>query len=341
VPSLGGVTVLEVCEALDLRLLAGRRGADRIVTAVHVIELSEPWDHLAPGELVLSNGLWHDAVGTVEEYIEKLVVHEAAGMGYGLVDDGTEVPSDVIAACEAAGLALFEVPPDGRFVDISAHVFERAHERRWGALQQSLDRTSRMTAALASDGGLEGMLDVLSELLGRTVVLATAGGRVRYASGADAGNVMIAPNVRGWHVRSVGGGLRLLVRKARVGSEADDDVTLDQAAALIQVEMRRLLDNAAFSRRYLSELLRMVESDEQPAALAARCAALGLRIDRGVRFVVGMLEPVEGLQLDDLQATVPLARSAEGVVSIVAADQVDAVVETLRGVPEVSAVGVG
>ena len=142
VPSLGGVTVLDVCEDLGLRLLAGRRVAGRVVTAVHVIELAEPWDHLAAGELVLSNGLWHDEVGTVQEYVEKLVACQAAGMGYGLVDEGTEVPADVIAACEALGLALFEVPPDGRFVDISAHVFERANERRWGALQQSLDHTS-------------------------------------------------------------------------------------------------------------------------------------------------------------------------------------------------------
>jgi hypothetical protein len=131
------------------------------------------------------------------------------------------------------------------------------------------------------------------------------------------------------------------VRKAPAGSQADDQVTLDQAAALIQVEMRRLQDNAAFSRRYLAELLRMVESDEPPAALAARCAALGLRIDRGVRFVVASLVPAEALELAELPVTTPLAPSAEGVVGIVAADQIDAVVESLRGVPEVAAVGIG
>lgn len=340
-PSLGGVTVLDVCEALGLRLLAGCEAAGRVVTAVHVIELSEPWDHLAPGELVLSNGLWHDSVGTVEAYVEKLVRHQAAGMGYGLVEPGTQVPDDVIAACESAGLALFEVPPEGRFVDISAYVFESTQGRQSDGLKQSLERTHRMAAALASEGGLESMLDVLGELLGRTVVLGTTGGSVRYAAGPQARTIAALDDPRGWEARPVGSGLGLMVRRSPVGSPPDDRETLDQASALIQVEMRRLRDNAAFRRRYLTELLRMIESDAEQAVVVARCSALGLRLDRGVRFVVASVAQGGTVELPDLPTGGSLARADDDVTALLPADDVDALVAALTGLGAVTAVGIG
>jgi len=135
--------------------------------------------------------------------------------------------------------------------------------------------------------------------------------------------------------------MQLLVRRAPLGTDGEDRVTLDQAVGLVQVEMRRLQDNASFRRRYLGELLRMIESDDEPAVVAARCSALGLRVDRGLRFVVACVEQgAHGVDLNDLPSAVLVAPTDDCITGLAPVHELDDVVAGLRALPQVTAIGV-
>jgi hypothetical protein len=114
-------TVHDVSEALGLRLLAGNRLSDRTVSAVHVIELAGPWNHLVDGELVLSNGLWHDEGTDTMSYVSRLADHGISGLRYGLMHVGDEVPQDMATKVDFF-LALSAA--EGRHPEPSPAVFE-------------------------------------------------------------------------------------------------------------------------------------------------------------------------------------------------------------------------
>lgn len=96
---------------LGLALVAGAEAADREIDWAHAIDLADPTPCLAGGELVMTTGI---SIGTDDaaqlDYVARLVKADAAALA---VDTGTtlsEVPAGVIAAGDALGMPVLEVP---------------------------------------------------------------------------------------------------------------------------------------------------------------------------------------------------------------------------------------
>jgi hypothetical protein len=90
------------------------------------------------------------------------------------------VPTDLVDACRAHGVPLFEVPVDVAFATVTEAVVRRLSAQRAGDMVTLLDRHRRLLAADAQGGGgLDAVLDLVSRDLGLECwVLSAAGGCV-------------------------------------------------------------------------------------------------------------------------------------------------------------------
>src|ERR1700712_206831 len=96
--------------ALELELLV-RGPAESLVREVlwlHNTELPDPSPYIRGSELVLTNGLWRDAVSAAE-FVAALRRARASGLIFGLTEQTPSAPDDLVDACTVADLPLVVV----------------------------------------------------------------------------------------------------------------------------------------------------------------------------------------------------------------------------------------
>lgn len=115
---------------------------DRPVRWVHNSDLVDPTPFLADDLVLLTTGtqLTDDvADDDVTDYVTRLVRRGVLALGFGSGVHRTGIPDQLVSACAAAGLALFEVPYDIPFLAIArAHaeaIAAEAYARRTWALE--------------------------------------------------------------------------------------------------------------------------------------------------------------------------------------------------------------
>ncbi|WP_309129921.1 PucR family transcriptional regulator [Microbacterium sp.] len=193
-------TLRALLERRDLRLrlvleedaLAGD-ALDRPMRWVHNSDLADPTPFLADDLVLLTTGTQFDGLDAhdVDAYVARLALRGVLGLGFGSGVHRSGVPAELIEACRARGLALFEVPYDIPFIAIArAHaeaIAAQAYARRTWALE-----TQRALAIAAlRPRGLEATLSVLGRRLECWVGMYDAAGALVHehpsGGGPDAG----------------------------------------------------------------------------------------------------------------------------------------------------------
>lgn len=176
--------------ALGLRLLAGSSaGVD--VEWAHAIELVDPSPWLAGGELILTTGLrMPRSVAEQAAYVDRLVARGAAGLAFGVGIRWAEVPRGLVERCEAAGLALLEVPLPTPFIAVTQAVAQRLADERERELQRVVRLQQSLTRTTLREG-MPGLVRALARALDVAVLVVDDSGRlVARSVGA---NALVAP----------------------------------------------------------------------------------------------------------------------------------------------------
>lgn len=163
----------------------GERDPD--ITWAHAIELDDPAPFLRGGELVLTTGLRLPR-GTVGQsaYVDRLVQANAAALGLGTGLRHAQVPAGVRRACEAADLALVEVPLPTPFIAVSQAVADRLGELRRLRLIETMDQQRALSRA-AVRGGVDAVVRTVARQLGAGVYLCDRTWRDLARAGASRG----------------------------------------------------------------------------------------------------------------------------------------------------------
>lgn len=162
--------------------MTGSDEEGREVRSVHTTDLQQPGRYVLPGELVLTNGLWHGEVPT-DAWVSELSQAGAAALGFGLGTPHGEIPADVVDACDQRSMPLIEVPEDLSFVAISDAVVAAHAEDQRSVLRQHLERSRTMLRGLSDGRGIGFLLDVLRDETGLDAALVSPSGRVLAAIG--------------------------------------------------------------------------------------------------------------------------------------------------------------
>lgn len=283
---------------LGTRIHAGASGADREVVWAHVCELTEPWEWLSGGELVLTIGLGVPA-GPEEQraYVERLAEAGAAGVAIAEQVHAPALSGELVATADRLGfpilLTAYEVP----FIAIERAVAE-------ASLRESRDRlnaTMRLydTVRRAATEGLGGaaLVDRLADTAGcrayvvdplrgqplfpgapepppglAAALAAAASGRsfplpavLRLSSSAEQGMALPVP-ARRPAVLLVPAGRRM----------RPDTAALQHVATIAALELEKLASERERERRFGAELLAHLIDGRPSADVAERLAGRGL-----------------------------------------------------------------
>jgi purine catabolism regulator len=174
--------------ALGLVQVAGRDDAGRSVRWVAVSELLDPTPYLEGGEILLTTGmnLPADDEAALAEYVGRIARRGVVALGLAVGLTHPAVPGGLIAAADAAGLPLLEVPPPTPFIAITRAVADLVAQGEREAVQRSLDAQRRLTRATLRPDGAASVVRELARLVGGWAMVVDAGGALLHAAPASA-----------------------------------------------------------------------------------------------------------------------------------------------------------
>ncbi|MFI6731541.1 PucR family transcriptional regulator [Nonomuraea sp. NPDC050451] len=272
------ISDLLAIDELRLTLLAG--DPSREFGTVHITDLPEPGRYLSGGELVLSGLMWWHEPGDSARFVAALVEAGVAALGAGQawLD---HVPADLVAACEAAGLPLVEVPTEVSFRTLAELVVPRLA----GDVRDALGRHRRLVAAIAEGADLRELFQLTAAELGVTGAVLSASGEVIVGAAADpvrlAKAYLTAPRLPahvGDHtIFAVGRGHRAagwalacdgdLMGRADLGYEL---------ASCVGLERNRMEEGHRVERRLTEQLIVAALAESDAAELNARLRTCGI-----------------------------------------------------------------
>ncbi|KIA65998.1 PucR family transcriptional regulator [Nocardia vulneris] len=163
---------------LALRLRGGAGGVGREVDLVLTTELEDPFPWLSRGELVLTTGMRLPRSSRERAaYLRAFDDCGVAAVGFGTGLTYAEVPADLIAAADAIGIPLLEVPLPTPFAAVVKKVSARVAELQYDALLRASRAQPRMTKALLKSGA-RAIVRELAGSLAATVLIVDAAGTV-------------------------------------------------------------------------------------------------------------------------------------------------------------------
>ncbi|MFG1702154.1 PucR family transcriptional regulator [Nonomuraea sp. M3C6] len=346
-----------VARRMRLRPLAGSGAVDAVVRWVAVSELADPTPFLEGDELLLTTGMRME--GDLSQYVARLVARGVAGLGFGVGVSHEEVPAALIAAADAAGLPLLEVPRETPFIAIGKVVSELLAAEQYDEISRAFAAQGRLTRAALRPEGMHAVIDRLAKEVGGWAALLDETGEVRHATrGARTGAVTaelthlrtgppdagggvradrlpssLALSGPGEHivVQPLGGGARPRGFFAAGAGHAFSPVThtvINAAGSLLTLAMEQGRTQREAERRVRSAVLELLLAGAKEQARAV-LGPLGGRLPEEPFVVLGA--GAEAVEVLEAHAFAALIESGPPAVALVAEDAAEAVALEVAG----------
>ncbi|MFI1353219.1 helix-turn-helix domain-containing protein [Streptomyces sp. NPDC020898] len=183
-------------EDLALRQIAGPVSPDPVIHWAHVSEMADPYPYLLGGELLLTAGVHipeaAEAAGSgtyFDAYVARIVAAGGAALGFGVAPVHDRVPRALVAACDAYGLPLLEVPPATTFSGVARAVWQLMAQARLAELRRVTEAQQSLAAAASGPDPIPAVLRRLAQRVGGRAVLYGPDGTEIAAAGREAGTV--------------------------------------------------------------------------------------------------------------------------------------------------------
>ena len=165
------LTVRDLLNGLDVRLLCGETSVDLPVRWVHISELEDPTQWLSGGELLLSTGMLLQAEAAQRAFIARLADHRLSGLGFGTGFTHAEVPGALLEAAAERDFPVFEVSYELPFIAVTEAAFTKLVNEQYAVLRRAIAAHERLERVVLSERGLEALAATLSTLIGAAVLV--------------------------------------------------------------------------------------------------------------------------------------------------------------------------
>jgi purine catabolism regulator len=233
------LTVAKLATECELRLAAGREGADRPIRWVHISELEDPTPWLSGGELLLTTGIQLTGAAEQRRFVALLDDHGLAALGFGTGFGHKRLPKALVEEAESRGLPLFEVPYEMPFIAITERAFTRLVNEQYDALERAAQLHERLERLVIEGRGLgEVVAAVADSIEGSAIVLDRSGRELGRRPRKRLGDA--EEGVQGIVAEALGGG------EARQAPFAPAHPALAERALVVPVPGRRDPSPVAF-----------------------------------------------------------------------------------------------
>lgn len=182
-----GITVAEALHYLPrVRVVAGRQGLERVITAVNVMEVPDIVNWVRPGELLFTV-LYaiRDDSEAQKNLVPELHRRGLAGLAIKPRRYVDRIPESMVEAAERLQFPLLEFPHDASHTDLIMPVMTRILAKQNLVLSRSQQAHRALMKVVLEGGGLERVAATLAELLQNPVLIHDAAGRTLAAAGLD------------------------------------------------------------------------------------------------------------------------------------------------------------
>ncbi|ULR50830.1 PucR family transcriptional regulator [Streptomyces deccanensis] len=192
---------------LGLRQIAGPVDAGTEIHSAHASEMPDPYPYLLGGELLLTAGVHipetagsdtgsHDYVDDhfdddyFDGYVSRIVAAGGAALGFGVAPVHDRVPRALIAACDAHGLPLIEVPPGTTFSGVARAVWQLMARARHAELRRVTEAQQGLAAAASRPDPVHAVLRQLAQRVSGRAVLYGPDGAELASAGREYGEAI-------------------------------------------------------------------------------------------------------------------------------------------------------
>ena len=175
------LTIRELATAggLGLEVVAGHAGIDRAIEAVYTGDLEDPTPWMIGGSLLLTTGpRFEEDPFSAARLVELLKQSGMVGVGVAIMPHVRAIPEAMIVAADREELPLLRVPEGTPFREITRYVFHALSSRDMHRLRRSLALQKQLLEVLLAEPDPSGLVHRLGELLGASMLLFTASGRL-------------------------------------------------------------------------------------------------------------------------------------------------------------------
>jgi purine catabolism regulator len=172
------LTVRDLLQDLEVKVLTGEDGLELPVRWVHISEIVDPTPWLSGGELLLTTGMQLDTPDRQREFVTRLADRQLAGLGFGTGFTHPEVPEPLLDVARERQFPVFEVPYELPFIAITEAAFSQLVNEQYAVLRRALAAQERLERIVLSERGLEAVVGALAALVGAAVLVFDARGEV-------------------------------------------------------------------------------------------------------------------------------------------------------------------
>ncbi|WP_416975214.1 PucR family transcriptional regulator [Streptomyces sp. 4F14] len=162
-------------EDLALRQIAGPADPATVLYGALTSEMADPYPYLLGGELLLTAGVHiPEATGSgtyFDDYVSRVIAAGGVALGFGVAPVHDTVPRALVAACEAYGLPLIEVPEETTFAAVARAVWQLMERVRTAELRRVTEAQQSLAAAASRPDPVPAVLRQLAQRTGGRAVL--------------------------------------------------------------------------------------------------------------------------------------------------------------------------
>jgi purine catabolism regulator len=134
---------------------------------------------MVEGSLLLTTGPRFEAEpGSAARLVELLKQSGMVGVGVAIMPYLREIPAEMVAAADREGLPLLRVPEGTPFREITSYVFHALSSRDMHRLRRSVALQKQLLEVLLAEPDPSGLVRRVGELLGASMLLFSASGRL-------------------------------------------------------------------------------------------------------------------------------------------------------------------
>lgn len=251
--------ILQTEEFSDFKVICGRNGLDRKVSAVSVMDAPDIYEWLQGGEILLTSGyLLKNNLDFVQELIEKISQKGAAALfiKFGrFIDD---IPEAAKKKADQLAFPVVFMPYKRAFVDVITPVLTKVNSRQLEIIRKSEKIHCVFTNIAIRQEGIGKVLEYLMDLLGREVAfLDNTKERVFYSREGmflDMDNYMQKYSCFPIQVgRKMYG--YIIVNESDFMANEYDLIAIEHASTIIKLEIQREISNDEIERKYRDNLV--------------------------------------------------------------------------------------
>ncbi|OIK15494.1 transcriptional regulator [Bacillus sp. MUM 116] len=160
-------------KALDgLKIVAGEKGVNNVISLVNIMENPDAFDWLSPNELLLSTGyIFKDNEALQNRIIKELAEINCSGLVIKMKRYFDTLPQNMIDQANKYGLPLIELPIEYTLSNVISIINEKASGRYDLLNRKTLDMHNILFRIALEGGGIERISSMISETVNNPILI--------------------------------------------------------------------------------------------------------------------------------------------------------------------------